>query len=166
MADLPQASETTLVLTRVFKAPRELVWKAFTEAEHLEKWWGPRGFTTRVEELDFRVGGKTRYVMTGPDGAEYPVEGVFQEIVPNERIVSTDEFAEDFHHPELGELPEGMVVTFLFDELDEKTRLTLRIDHPSVESRKQHEDMGVVAGWHSSFDGLDEYLASTLENQT
>src|SRR5262245_63539620 len=93
------ASDREIVITRVFDAPRDLVWKVWTQPEHVARWWGPRGFTTTVTELDLRVGGRSRYVMKGPDGAEYPVCGVFREIVPFERIVTTDEFGEGFKPP-------------------------------------------------------------------
>jgi len=154
------ATELDLVIERVFNAPRELVWKAWTESEHIAKWWGPEGFTTRVEENDFRAGGKTRYVMVGPDGEEYPAGGVLEEIVPLERIVTTDEFEEGYDYKDLKDedLPQGIVMTVLFEDVGEKTKLTLLISHPTPEDRRKHEEMGVVAGWHSSFDCLDEYL--------
>lgn len=158
-----ERSETTnrqIIITRVFDAPRELVWQAWNEPQHVEKWFGPRGFTTRVEELDLRVGGRSRYVMVGPDGAEYPGKGVFREIVPLERIVTTDEFGDDFKYGDPGALPQGMVATYLFETVDgDKTRLTILIDHPTPEDRKKHEDMGVVGGWNSSLDCLEDQLA-------
>jgi uncharacterized protein YndB with AHSA1/START domain len=129
------------------------------EPAHVEKWWGPRGFSTRVEKLEARVGGRTRYVMIGPDGAEYPAEGTFIEIDPPRRFVSTDEFGEDFKPPDGMDLPQGMVVTMTFEEIGGKTKLTLRIAHPTAEDKKKHEEMGVVAGWQSSFDCLEEHLA-------
>lgn len=148
------ADELEIVITRTFAAPRELVWEMFMNPEHVERWWGPRGFQTRVERLEPVVGGRTRYVMVGPDGAEYPVEGVFRELVAPERFVTTDEFGEDYE----GETVEGVVLTALFEELGNQTRLTLRLRHPSSEQKRQHEEMGVVAGWGSSFDCLDEQL--------
>jgi uncharacterized protein YndB with AHSA1/START domain len=148
-----------IVITRVFDAPRELVWKAWNEPEHVEQWWGPEGFTTRVEGVDFKPGGTWRYVMIGPDGTEYPVKGVFREIVPLEKIVTTDEFDEGFDKVMNIDLPTGIVVTAIFEDEGEKTKLTLRIMHDTAESRKKHEDMGVVMGWNSSFDCLDKHLA-------
>ena len=154
------ATENTIVIERVFDAPRELVWKAWTESEHLAQWWGPKGFTTRVEENDLRVGGRTRYVMIGPDGNEYPGEGVVKEIVLYERIVTTDEFGDE--HPGFTneELPHGIILTVLFEDLGDQTRVTLNIAHTSVEERRKHEKMGVVAGWNSSLDCLAEHLAT------
>lgn len=131
----------------------------WTEPKHIEKWWGPRGFETRVEEVDMRVGGRSRYVMTGPDGTEYPAEGMFIEVDPPNKIVSTDEFGEGFEdaHPDV-DLPKGIVITIRFDDLGTRTRLTLTISHPNAEERKKHEEMGVIEGWSSSFDCMDDYL--------
>jgi uncharacterized protein YndB with AHSA1/START domain len=154
------ASDRELVITRVFAAPRELVWKVWTQPEHIAQWWGPRGFTTAVTEMDFRVGGRSRYVMKGPDGAEYPVCGTFLDIVPLERIVTTDEFGEDFKPPAGMDLPQGIILTALFEDEGDNTRLTLRIAHPTPEDRRKHEKMGVVGGWQSSFECMDDYLAA------
>ena len=153
-------AEREIVITRVLNAPRELVWQAWTDPAHIAQWWGPKGFSAKVPELDLRSGGRWRYIMIGPDGAEYPSEGVFREVVPFERIVTTDEFGDDFQPPEGMDLPRGIVVTCLFEDLDDKTRLTLRIAHPTVEDRRKHEAMGVVAGWNSSLDCLEEELAT------
>lgn len=155
-----EQTERDLVIVREFDAPRDLVWKVWTEPKHIEKWWGPRGFSTRVTDVDMRIGGKWNYVMVGPDGTEYPVSGVFSEIVPPEKIVTTDEFGDEYDEilPNV-DLPKGIVATALFDDLGDRTRLTLRIAHPTAEDRKKHEDMGVVAGWGSSLDCMDEYLA-------
>ncbi|MDZ8029245.1 MAG: SRPBCC family protein [Nostoc sp. DedQUE01] len=158
-------SERKIVITRVFNAPRELVFKAWTEPKHIAQWWGPKGFTTRVTELDLRPGGRSRYVMISPDGTEYPVKGVFREIVPPERIVTTDEFDEGFEQVINAELPQGMVITAIFEDVDGKTKLTLEIVHESASDRRKHEEMGVVAGWNSSFDCLDEFLAKQIEQQ-
>ncbi|WP_199329131.1 SRPBCC domain-containing protein [Coleofasciculus sp. FACHB-1120] len=155
----PTSGQREIVITRVFNAPRELVFKAWTDPEHVAQWWGPKGFTTKVTELDLRPGGKSRYVMIGPDGTEYPGKGVFREIVPLERIVTTDEFDEGFEKVVNADLPKGMVMTVLFEDMDGKTKLTLRIVHESAEDRRKHEEMGVIGGWNSSFDCLDEFLA-------
>ena len=156
----PTSGQREIVITRVFNAPRELVFKAWTDPKHVAQWWGPKGFTTKVTELDLRPGGKSRYVMIGPDGTEYPVKGVFREIVPLERIVTTDEFDEGFEKVVNADLPKGIVMTVLFEDLDGKTKLTLRIVHESAEDRRKHEEMGVIAGWNSSFDCLDEFLVT------
>ena len=148
-----------IIITRIFDAPRELVFKAWTSPEHVAQWWGPKGFTTRVTELDLRPGGKWHYVMIAPDGTAYPVKGVFREIVPLERIVTSDEFDQGFEKIVNADLPRGIVMTAVFEDLDGKTKLTLWIMHESIEDRHKHEQMGVIAGWNSSFDCLDEFLA-------
>ncbi len=156
-------ADCTIVITRVFNAPRELVFKAWTELQQIEQWWGPKGFTTRVTEFDFRSGGQWRYVMVGSDGTEYPVKGVFHEVLPLERIVTSDEFDEGFDQIAKAERPQGIVVTATFEELDVKTKLTLQIGHESADDRRKHEEMGVIGGWNSSFDCLDEYLIGVAD---
>ncbi len=153
-----EAKEITIV--REFAAPRELLWKVWTEPHHIEKWWGPKGFDTRVKKVELSFGGRFVYVMTGPDGTEYPVSGKVIEIIPFEKIVSTDEFGdgEGNEHPGI-DLPQGLIVTVVFEDLGGSTRMTLTISHPTAGDRKKHGAMGVVAGWNSSFDKMDEYLA-------
>jgi uncharacterized protein YndB with AHSA1/START domain len=158
-------SDRAIIITRAFDAPRELVWKAWTDPQHIEQWWGPKGFTTRVIEMDLRPGGQSRYVMVGPDGTEYPVKGVFRELIPLERIVATDEFDEGFEQVTSADLPQGVVTTTIFEEFEGKTKLTLQIVHPSADDRRKHEEMGVVAGWNSTFDCLDEYLVNQSAQQ-
>ena len=161
MTATQQSKETEIVINREFTAPRQLVWDVWTQPKHIEKWFGPKGFDTRVEKFDFKVGGRATYVMVGPDGKEYPGTGVYREIVPIEKIVTTDEFGEGFEesHPDM-DLPQGMVTTALFDDLSDKTKLTLIISHPTVEDRKKHEAMGVVDGWNSSLDKANEYITT------
>jgi uncharacterized protein YndB with AHSA1/START domain len=161
MTATQQSKETEIVINREFTAPRQLVWDVWTQPKHIEKWFGPKGFDTRVEKFDFKVGGRATYVMVGPDGKEYPGTGVYREIVPIEKIVTTDEFGEGFEesHPDM-DLPQGMVTTALFDDLSDKTKLTLIISHPTVEDRKKHEAMGVVDGWSSSLDKANEYITT------
>lgn len=152
-------SDRELVIVREFAAPRELVWRVWTEPAHIAQWFGPRGFNTTVSGSDLRTGGKWRYVMKGPDGFEGAFGGVFLEVVPLEKIVSTDEFETELPGVDL---PKGMVVTTLFDDLGDKTRVTIRVMHPSAEAKAKHEAMGVVAGWNSSFECLDEQLATEV----
>ena len=157
-----QQKDTDIVITREFAAPRQLVWDVFTQPQHIEKWFGPKGFDTRVNKLEFKVGGRAVYVMIGPDGVEYPSSGVYKEITPIEKIVTTDEFGDGFDEIEAMkdvDLPQGMVTTYLFDDLGERTKLTLITSHPTIEDKKKHEAMGVVDGWNSSLDKAEEYLA-------
>ncbi|MEM9818054.1 MAG: SRPBCC family protein [Cyanobacteria bacterium P01_D01_bin.6] len=153
-------SELEIVITRVFNAPRELVFQAWTEPDHIAQWWGPKGFTTRVTELDLRPGGTWRYVMTSPEGKEYPVKGVFREIIPPERLVTTDRF--DGVYEQGTDLPQEMVTTAAFEDLGNQTKLILTTTHPSVEERRKHEEMGAIGGWNSSFDRLQDYLENKM----
>jgi uncharacterized protein YndB with AHSA1/START domain len=159
---MPNDLERDLVIVREFDAPRDLVWKVWTEPAHIEKWFGPRGFDTKVKSQDLKVGGRTVYIMTGPDGMEYPASGKILELDPPKKIVTTSEFDEGFEEAHPGEdLPQGMITTAVFDDLGTRCRLILTIAHPTVEDRKKHEAMGVVAGWNSSLDRMEEYLAES-----
>jgi len=155
------SNDRELVIVREFDAPLDLFWKVWTQPQHIAQWFGPRGFSTRVDTYDFRVGGKWAYTMIGPDKAEYPCDGIFQEILLHSRIVTTDEFGDELRqrHPN-DDFPRGIVVTALFEDLGGRTRLIIRIMHQSAQDRINHEKMGVVAGWGSSFDCLDEYIAT------
>jgi uncharacterized protein YndB with AHSA1/START domain len=158
-----QHKDTDIVITREFDAPRQLVWDVWTQPQHVEKWFGPKGFDTRVDKLDFKVGGQSAYVMIGPDGTEYPSHGVFQEIVPIEKIVTTDEFGEGFEEIESMknvDLPKILTQTYLFDDLGPRTKLTIIVAHPTAEDKAKHEAMGVLEGWNSSLDKLAEHLAT------
>lgn len=153
--------DRVLVITRLFDAPRERVWHAWTDPARIAAWWGPEGFTTRVESLDLRPGGRWHYVMTGPDGTDYPVNGVYREVVVPELLVTSDDFGDGYTAESPNDLPTGMIVTVRFDPVEGgKTRLTLRIEHRSVEEMAKHEAMGVVAGWESTFRELDRFLAA------
>ena len=155
----PARSETNLTITRDFDAPRDLVWTAWTEPEHIAHWFGPEGFSTRVEEYEFKSGGRFKYVMIGPDGKEYPGVSVFKEISPKDRIVATDEFG-DRYKEKNPDVPSGMIVTETFEDLGGRTKVTISIDHASAADKKKHEEMGVVAGWGSTLDKLEKYLGT------
>ncbi|MCG8374161.1 MAG: SRPBCC domain-containing protein [Balneolales bacterium] len=150
-----------IIITRVFNAPVELFYKVWTKPEHIAQWWGPQGFSTRVEEYQFEVGGRSKFVMTGPDGTEYPVMGRFLEIVENKRIVTTDEFGDEYKEMAKKmnmEIPRIDKLVAIFEEVEGKTKLTLMMHHPTERDRELHEKMHVAEGWNSSFDCLDEYL--------
>ena len=146
-----QTEERELVITRVFDAPRSLVFKAWTEPEHLARWWGPRGFTTPFCEMDVRPRGAFRFGMRSPQGTDHWLRGVFREIVEPERLVCTWAWED-----EEGKPGHETLLTVTFAEHDGKTRLTLRqAVFESVTSRDAHHD-----GWASSLDCLAEYLTS------
>jgi len=155
-------SNRELVIERVFDAPRELVWKAWTEPEHFMRWWGPKGFTTPFCRIDLRVGGTYLNSMRSPEGKDYWSTGVYREIVPLERIVCTDSFADEHgnvvpatHYGMGPDFPLEMLVTVTFEDVGGKTKMTLR--HEGLPAGEMAEMTG--AGWNQSFDKLAEYLA-------
>ena len=143
-------SEREILMTRVFDAPRELVFEAHSTPEHMKEWWGPRGFTMPVCEMDFRPGGAYRFVQRGPDGEEYAFRGEFREIVRPEKIVWTFEF-------------EGMpgnvsVDTLTLEEEDGRTTLIARSVFDTVEQRDGMLQSGMESGAAETYDRLEEYL--------
>jgi len=130
------SSRRTLVIDRVFDAPRELVWKAWTDPEMAKRWWGPRGFMAPAAEIDLRVGGKYLFAMQSPEfnnGEPIWSTGVYREIVPYERLVCTDSFADEkgnvvpaTHYGMTEDFPLEMLVTVELEEIAGKTKLTLR----------------------------------------
>jgi uncharacterized protein YndB with AHSA1/START domain len=147
-------SDLEIVLTRVFNAPRHLVFEASTKPEHVKNWWGPRSTKLIVCEIDFRVGGTWRFVMRGPDGKDAVFKGVYHEIVVPERIVAT----ECFDEPALGS-PEWQVIT-TYEERDGKTTQISRCLHPSRENRDGHLQSGMEGGAGETFDRLEELLGT------
>jgi len=152
-------SDNVLFLERVISAPREKVFKAWSDPKQLVKWWGPNGFTTPVCEMDFRVGGKTRFCMRSPDGQEIWCGGVYKEIVENERIVCTDYFTDpegNVVSPEgygMSDWPVETIIEINFEDLDGRTRLTVR--HYPVAPSKDRENAN--EGWSQTLDRLVAY---------
>ena len=160
-----QATGQELVIERVFDAPRELVWKAWTEPEMFMRWWGPTGYTTPACKIDLRVGGTYLNCMRSPEGQDYWSTGVYQEIVPLERIVATDSFADEqgnvvpaSYYGMTGDMPLEMLVTVTFEDIGGKTKMTLR--HAGIPAGEDRD--GANEGWSQSFDKLAEVLAQGL----
>lgn len=151
------ASEVEIQFSRTVQAPRALVWKMWTEAEHLKQWWSPRGFTTPICTVDLRVGGLWHYAMEDGEGQKYWGIARYEEIVPIERLRYRDAFSN-----EGGEFfpPETTVTVHLVD-LGERTEMRSIIVCDSAEQRQQLIEMGMVAGMNQTVDKLEEYLAST-----
>jgi uncharacterized protein YndB with AHSA1/START domain len=150
-----------LVITREFDAPREKVWQAWTDPEHIKRWWGPKGFTAPTAKVDLRVGGKNLFCMRSPEGKDYWSTGVYREIVPNERIVVTDSFADAngnvvpaSEYGMQGDWPDELLVTITLEEIDGKTKMTLR--HEGIPGGEMKEMTN--SGWNESFDKLAESL--------
>src|SRR5713226_5099504 len=146
--------ERAIVLTRIFDAPRELVFKAWTDPKHVAQWWGPKGFTNPVCELDVRPGGAWRIVMRSPDGSEYPCGGVYREIVEPERLVFTNIATDKDGNPILDGL-----TTVIFAEHGGKTKLTLQTRAVAVVAYAAAYLAGMEAGWTQSLERLEAYLA-------
>src|SRR6266404_4743355 len=144
-------SDREIVLTRVFDAPRSLVWDAFTNAELLKRWFGPRGWSLVVCEVDLRVGGGFRFVLRGPDGREMGMRGVYREIVSPERSVHMESF-DDYPG-------ESQVTTVLVEQAG-KTTLTATILYSSQEIRDAVIKSGMEHGAAESYDKLAELLAA------
>ena len=149
-------AERELTITRVFDAPRALVFKVWTDPEHLAQWWGPQGFTNPVCEFDARVGGELRIHMRGPDGCVYPMKGVIREFVPPERLVFTSIAVDAVGN----HLLEGLT-TVLFDEENGKTKLTLHTGMVAVTEMAKVNLRGMEMGWTQSIDKLQAYIART-----
>lgn len=145
-------SDNEIVMTRTFAAPRELVFRAFTDPELLVQWWGQRSSTTVVDKFDLKPGGLWRYVQVTPNGDEYALNGEFREITPPERLVNTFEF-------------EGMpgyllVEATSFEENGGTTTVTSTSVFDTIEDRDGMLDSGMEAGAAESYDRLEELLAT------
>lgn len=151
-----------LFIERIFNAPRELVWLAWTEPKYISRWWGPKGFTAPFCKIDLRAGGRFHYCMKSPEGKEYWNIGEFIEVNPPEKIISIMNFSDKNGNKlkpsyyGLGEdFPEDMFDIVTFEEMYvNKTKLTLRREHSIDNARKY----GVEQGWSESLDKFSETL--------
>jgi len=143
-------TEREVVLTRVFDAPRRLVFDALTKPELLRRWFGPRGWSLVVCEADLKVGGAWRWVLRGPDGRDMGMRGVYQEIAPPERLVSTESF-DDY--------PGESLNTLILSEEDGKTTFTITVRYASQEIRDAVIKSGMEHGAAECYDKLAEMLA-------
>ena len=146
-------SDLELQMSRVFDAPREAVYRAYTDPAAVSQWWGLRSTTTIVDRMDVRPGGSWRYIQRDDDGAEYAFNGEYLEVVPNEKLVNTFEF----------EPMPGHVITdtAIFEDVEGGTRLTVTSRFASAEDLKGMVESGMEQGANESWDRLAEYLAAT-----
>ncbi len=145
-------ADEQILITREFDAPRHLVYKAWTTPELVKRWWHANRGEVTVAEIDLRVGGTWRYVSVTPDGFEVAFHGEFREIVPNERIVSTEVY-EGF--------PDGESLnTLTLTEADGRTTLTVLVQHTSKEHRDGHINSGMEAGMQDALDLLEQVAVS------
>jgi uncharacterized protein YndB with AHSA1/START domain len=146
-------TDREIVLTRVFDAPRRMVFDAFSKPELLKRWFGPRGWSLEVCEVDFKVGGGFRFVLRGPDGKAMGMRGVYREIVPPERSIHMESF-DDY--------PGESQVTAVFVEEGGKTTMTATVLYPSKEVRDIVLQTGMEHGAAESYDKLAELLQTIL----
>jgi uncharacterized protein YndB with AHSA1/START domain len=169
MTPAAAASDREIVVTRVFSAPRELVFEAWTDPKHLVHWWGPFPTVNPTCEMDLRAGGAFRWVMVSPDGVQYPMSGVFKEIVRPERIVyvpDTSENPPEWHEmlnklrgaPNGSRVPAGLVTVTFADE-GGSTRLTITSLFDSAATAEAFRGMQMVQGWGMSLDRLATEVA-------
>ena len=149
-ATLTMPADRELVITRVFNAPRALVFEAMTTAEHIRQWYGLRSHQMTVCEFDPTVGGRWRYVTAAPDGSEYGFSGVIKEITPPERIVFTEGFEAMPGHDYL--------VTTTFTEQGNQTTIHVHLLYQSQADRDGHVGAGMERGMNETYDRLDEHL--------
>lgn len=145
-------ADTQILITREFDAPKDLVYKAYTTPELIKRWWsGDRGEVTSAE-VDLRVGGSWRYVMTANEGFEVGFHGTFREIVPNERIVCTEVFEG---------MPDAEAVdTATLTEAAGRTTLTILVQHQNQANRDAHINSGMEGGMNEAFDHLEQVAQS------
>jgi uncharacterized protein YndB with AHSA1/START domain len=145
-------SDTEILITREFDAPAELVYRAWTTPELIKRWWsGKRGAVT-LAEVDLRVGGGWRYVMVASEGFEVGFHGEYREIVPNERIVSTEVFEG---------MPDAAALdTLTLEERDGTTTLSILVEHELKEHRDAHIESGMEDGMQESMDALEQVARS------
>jgi uncharacterized protein YndB with AHSA1/START domain len=155
MAETAPTSDRELVLTRLIDAPREKLFRAWTDPELLKQWIAPLPFTTPVAELDVRPGGANMFVMRDPDGNEFPQRGIYLEVVQNERLVTTDAYVRAWVPSEKA----FMTLILTFEDEGGKTRYTARARHWTVADREAHEKMGFHEGWGQVTDQLAALVA-------
>jgi uncharacterized protein YndB with AHSA1/START domain len=147
-------SDREIVLSRVFDAPRELVWNAWTDPKQVVQWWGPHGFTTTIHEMDVRPGGVWRQTMHGPDGTDYPGKSTFIEVVKQERIVFSHDGGKK------GEPGTQFESTWTFEAQGEKTKVTIRMVFAAAAAREHVvKTYGAIEGGKQTLGRLAEYLA-------
>ncbi|MDQ7968138.1 MAG: SRPBCC family protein [Oxalicibacterium faecigallinarum] len=151
-------ADRTLILSRTFDAPPALVFKAWTDPALLKQWFVPRPWSIARVENDVRAGGSNLIVMRDPDGNEYPNQGIYLDVIPNERLVFTDAYISAWV-PSEKPFMTG-IITFEAADGGRKTKYTARVVHWRVEDREAHEKMGFHEGWGKCADQLAELLAT------
>jgi uncharacterized protein YndB with AHSA1/START domain len=145
-------TDEQILITREFDAPRHLVWRAWTTPELVRRWWHAKRGEVTLVEIDLRVGGKWRYVMVADGGFEVGFHGEYREIVPNERLVSTEVYEG---------MPDAEALnTLTLAETDGRTTMTILVQHASKEHRDAHVESGMEAGLQDALDLMEEVAVS------
>ena len=151
------AVDREIVFSRVFDAPRWMVWEAWTDPKQLVLWWGPKGFTTTIDEMDVRAGGVWKLVMHGPDGTDYPNKSLFTEVVPLERLRYR------LSGGKRGGPAAQFEMTAMFEDDGGKTRITMRMVFASAEARDENvREYGSIEGGKQTLERLAEHLLARL----
>jgi uncharacterized protein YndB with AHSA1/START domain len=150
--DTAPTSDRELVLARLIQAPRENVYRAWTEGDLIKQWNVPKPWTITVAESDVRPGGSSLIVMRSPEGQEFPNRGIYLEVIPNEKLVFTDAYTEAWQPSE----KPFMTVTLTFEDEGGATKYIARVLHWTVADREAHEKMGFHEGWGICAEQLEE----------
>lgn len=153
-----EQTETDLTFIQVLDAPRELLFKVFSESEHVKQWWGPEGWAMPICTIDFRPGGVWHYCIRNAEGEEHWAKAKYHEIVPPERIVFTDNLVDVQGNPIEGLPPKRVTVTF--DGIDGKTRLRVHVQLESAADRQKLVDMGFARHFPETLHHLEQHLNS------
>ena len=161
MTTSQQVEKQELIVSRTFDAPRDVVWRAYTEPDLVKRWFGPEGFTAPIIESELRQGGSYLYGMESPDGKNFYSAGVFKEFSPPERIVATDSFADEegnivpaSYYGLSSDWPLEPEMTVTFEDLDGRTRMTMR--EAGIPGGADLDN--AIAGWSQSLDKLEKLL--------
>jgi uncharacterized protein YndB with AHSA1/START domain len=154
-ATITLPADTQILITREFDSPKHLVWRAWTEPELVRRWWHAGRGEMTVCEIDLRVGGRWRYVMVAPGFGEVGFHGEFREIVPNERLVSTEAYE---GIPDADE--HAAIDTLTLTEVDGRTTMTILVEHPTKEGRDMHIASGMEDGLQDALDLLEGVVGS------
>jgi uncharacterized protein YndB with AHSA1/START domain len=156
------AQSKPITITRMFDVPLDRVWKAWTDPKEMKKWWGPKGFTAPTVEIDFKIGGVYLNCMRSPEGQDFWSTGVYSEIMPMEKLVMTDSFADEkgtpvpaSHYGMKGDWPADSKITVTFEKYDNGNKTKMALTHEGIPPSEQKD---CEQGWNESFDKLMESL--------
>lgn len=151
MEEKNDLAKRILTIRKTFYASVDIVWEAWTQPEHIAKWWAPKGMNVTIVKHEFKVGGEWKYTMLMPDGNEFISEGRYSEIVKLKKIVTSADFRP---------MTEGVEMHSLFEKDGDKTHFIFSVIHPTEEYKIQQEKMGFYNGWGTAFSRFESFLSS------